>query len=71
MGGMEGDSQYGDSMGDKWRSGRCFQFRKNVKRAMVLEVRPGVGSRPDHVGDCTLEVRDRDLGMEDGKSLFI
>ena len=34
-------------------------------RAVVLEVIPGAGGRPDHGGDCVVEVGDRDIGMED------
>ena len=34
-------------------------------RAVVLEVIPGAGRRPDHGGDCVVEVGDRDIGMED------
>jgi len=32
---------------------------------MVLEVIPGAGCRPDHGGNCVVEVGDRDCCVED------
>jgi hypothetical protein len=33
-------------------------------RAVVLEAIPGAGCRPDHRGDCVVEVGDRDFCVE-------
>ena len=40
-------------------------------RAVVLEVIPGAGRRPDHGGDCAVEVGDRDRGMEDTDGVVV